>query len=358
MLKICSFLIFLSLFISINLLGQQRISTLPPGAGEIGQKSHNNTADQNAITQVKSFYSYLLDLPNHSTNKVLSGQNVRRADTYYQDMGRIYDSTGEYPAIIGVDYCASNWGNVTDANNAVIPFVKGGGACIMSWLLDNPYRGGPFNQTPNVNFDSLVTAGKWLNSWYNKVLDSLAAGLLVLQRNNIPVMLKFMHEMNGHWLWWDDKDPARYITAWRYAFNYLTQTKGVHNVLWIYCIYEGSASEGTVMDFYPGDNYVDLVSLDYYDKGSIDRAGGGYRELAATGKPFGLGELGLCGTQSGDPDCYILKDESGVISGIRKYMPLTTFFLQWHQEWGMANNYNIQGLFNDPWIVIKGEVRY
>jgi mannan endo-1,4-beta-mannosidase len=44
-------------------------------------------------------------------------------------------------------------------------------------------------------------------------------------------------------------------------FNYLTYTKHLHNILWIYSPDQGASNPSM---YYPGDNYVDIVGLDVY----------------------------------------------------------------------------------------------
>jgi mannan endo-1,4-beta-mannosidase len=44
-------------------------------------------------------------------------------------------------------------------------------------------------------------------------------------------------------------------------FNYLTYTKHLHNILWIYSPDQGASNPSM---YYPGDNYVDIVGLNVY----------------------------------------------------------------------------------------------
>lgn len=44
-------------------------------------------------------------------------------------------------------------------------------------------------------------------------------------------------------------------------FNYLTTTKNLHNVLWVY---SPDHSRGNRLAYYPGAAYVDIVALDVY----------------------------------------------------------------------------------------------
>lgn len=44
-------------------------------------------------------------------------------------------------------------------------------------------------------------------------------------------------------------------------FNYLTNTKNLHNILWVYSLDYG---RGNRLAYYPGSVYVDIVALDVY----------------------------------------------------------------------------------------------
>lgn len=50
-------------------------------------------------------------------------------------------------------------------------------------------------------------------------------------------------------------------TVWIDLFNYMTNTKNLHNLLWIYAP-DQSASNPSM--YYPGDKYVDIAALDVY----------------------------------------------------------------------------------------------
>jgi len=44
-------------------------------------------------------------------------------------------------------------------------------------------------------------------------------------------------------------------------FYYFTNTKNLHNILWVY---SPDQSRAEVSQYYPGDSYVDIVALDVY----------------------------------------------------------------------------------------------
>jgi len=47
--------------------------------------------------------------------------------------------------------------------------------------------------------------------------------------------LAIFHETqpNG-WFWWSKGTGAELIALWKYTFNYLTVTKDLHNIIWLF----------------------------------------------------------------------------------------------------------------------------
>lgn len=97
----------------------------------------------------------------------------------------------------------------------------------------------------------------------------------------IPVAYRPMHEANSRSFWWaGETRQADYITLWRKIVDYLRTTKGVTNVIYVWALnaYKGSSADpnGYTLNssyaystWYPGDTYVDVVGLDYYNDGPI-----------------------------------------------------------------------------------------
>ena len=60
-------------------------------------------------------------------------------------------------------------------------------------------------------------------------------------------IMRLFHEAGGTWFWWSMEGGAQYVRLYKYAFNYLTATKGLHNMIWL-LPYDGSPDAS----FYPG----------------------------------------------------------------------------------------------------------
>jgi autotransporter-associated beta strand protein len=84
-----------------------------------------------------------------------------------------------------------------------------------------------------------------------------------------PFFLRFAHEMNGNWYPWcagvNGNTAAQYVQMWQHVHNIFTSV-GATNVTWVWCVntlYSGSTAIDTL---YPGDNYVDWIALDGYNR--------------------------------------------------------------------------------------------
>jgi hypothetical protein len=96
-------------------------------------------------------------------------------------------------------------------------------------------------------------------------------------------------------------DPAAYVSAWQHIWT-IFHTTGASNVAFVWC--PGLAG-GNYAAYYPGDQYVDWIGVDGYDrsfsgKGAGDFSGifgGFYSEWVGHGKPMMVAETGATGAQ-------------------------------------------------------------
>ncbi len=98
-----------------------------------------------------------------------------------------------------------------------------------------------------------------------------------------PFMIRLAHEMNVARYHWGTKksdygpeSPGIYKSLFRYVVT-LFQKAGARNVLWVFCpnaesvpntSYDPSASWNRIENYYPGDEYVDILGIDGYNWGT------------------------------------------------------------------------------------------
>lgn len=79
-----------------------------------------------------------------------------------------------------------------------------------------------------------------------------------------PVLIRFAHEMNGDWYPWSGQPQA-----WVNALAQLHLVfHNVENVFWIWCPNVSYPGSRPLVEYYPGDRYIDWVGLDGYNWGN------------------------------------------------------------------------------------------
>lgn len=123
--------------------------------------------------------------------------------------------------------------------------------------------------TPNTvsgNVVARIMPGQDLNYLYTAYLDMIAEYAKAVEGDGITILFRPFHENTGSWFWWGAAqcDEQSYINLYRYTVDYLKETKGVHNMIYVYG--PGSEAENTTeyAARYPGDAYVDMVGYDMY----------------------------------------------------------------------------------------------
>jgi mannan endo-1,4-beta-mannosidase len=311
------------------------------------------TADPNATAAARELLDYFYRLPSQSTGRLISGQHESAWDGL-SVMPRVVRQTGITPGLYGTEIgpCGVGHAPVTDFVKPMIDFWNSGGIVTATFNPINPVTGGSC-------FDSVVVASNPDHmALVHQLLDSVARDVLLpLQDAGVPVLFRPYQEPNGSGLWWGNGGADNYIALYRDAFNYLTNTLGVHNLLWVY-----SANPGDVLYTYPGDAYVDIVGLDLYVGGYISGEVLGYSDFLTTGKPVALTELGLQSPQWTGPVTTIPADFYAFVQSAKTYMPNIIFWMSWTGPWSMAGmddahpQINVKEALSDPWVLNSGEI--
>ena len=231
----------------------------------------------NPTTQVVKLYNYLKECYG---SKMLSA-TMANVNWNTTEADWVYTNTGKYPAIncfdfIHIPYSPANWINYNNTQ-VVEDWWNNGGivACMWHWLMlandDTSYSYEPGTGSTQTSFD-VSKISDTSSDEYKKVMqniDTIANQLLVLQNKGIPVIWRPLHEAAGNtntytngtaWFWWGAKGPTAFKALWKLMFNEFN-AKGVRNLIWVW------TSECNDSDWYPGDNYVDIIGCDDYSTG-------------------------------------------------------------------------------------------
>ncbi|RYF46823.1 MAG: mannanase, partial [Cytophagaceae bacterium] len=142
---------------------------------------------------------------------------------------------------------------------------------------------------------------------YQALLSDLsfaADKLAILQQNNVPVLFRPFHEMNkkasASPFWWANQDPTQYKQLWNIMRNYLVNTRGLRNLIFVWCPYEWDGTYGgDPWNYYPGANQVDIVAVDIYH-GNPYHPAQFYTGLQSYNKPRMLAETDKMPVRWGD----------------------------------------------------------
>ncbi len=91
-------------------------------------------------------------------------------------------------------------------------------------------------------------------------IDIVAGYLKTLSDKGVPVLWRPLHEASGKWFWWGYKGSKACRALYHLLYNRLTVTHELHNLIWVWTTDEAADA----LDWYPGDEYVDIVGRDYY----------------------------------------------------------------------------------------------
>lgn len=192
----------------------------------------------------------------------------------------VKDVCGSHPAVFGWD--VSKLGKYSynidtvdfdKMKDWIVEAYKIGGVNTISWHMDNPVTGGSSWDT-TVAVRSILPGGD-RHDWYKWKLDLFAEFVKGLKSSSlfghsVPVIFRPFHEHTGSWFWWGKGHctSQEYIGLWRFTVYYLRDIKGVHNLLYAYSpdVFE---TEEEYLEFYPGDDYVDIFGLDNYGDVSV-----------------------------------------------------------------------------------------
>jgi len=249
----------------------------------------------------------------------------------------------------------------------LIDYWNAGGLVTVSWQVSNPWTGKSAHDT-NIpgNFADLYTPGTPMNQTFDHMLDELAAPLAELQQAGVVVLFRPFHEQNGNWFWWGYKGPDgqpsadQFSALWRYTFNYLTNTKGLNNLLWVYCVNRsgGPADKRDVLIFDPGSNYFDIAAVDDYKTIPNDdrpqNISSTYQQITSLGKPIALGEYGPLAHYIDDPSHHF--DWMDLVNVERAY-PGFAYFMAWDgtptEPQSLTQDENGPQLLNLPGVVLN-----
>lgn len=319
-------------------------------------------ADPQATPEAKQLFNRLLKIQDKG---IMYGHqdDLMTGRTWWYEPNRsdTKEAVGDYPGVAGFELGELELGGKLSLDSIAFAhivervrwFHKQNGIITISWHCVNPISSQwPGIKEPNgagsaweVDFLSSkdqnavksILPGGCNHAMFSSWLDRLSKFFLSWRDENnnlIPFIFRPYHEHSGSFFWWGKTRcyDEEYAELWRYTVKYLRE-KGLHNILYAY----NTDKVYSVEEFlagYPGDEYIDMLSLDWYGEGetfnrNVDKA------LAFTTKQaeqkHKLHALSECGPISADLQKILTKYKSSYVltwrhtppRGGKKFTPLT-----------------------------------
>lgn len=347
--------------------------------------SVNGPADPQSTPEAKQLFARLMSLQDKGImyghqDDLMYGYNW----WYEKDRSDVKEMVGDYPAVAGFELGEIETGaersldsvSFVQITEQVKRFHKLNGIITVSWHVINPitaqFEGiktanGPGSSwdvdtisTDGLNAVKSILPGGQNHQLFNGWLDTLGDYFLTWRDDSgrlIPFIFRPWHEHSGSFFWWGITrcSDEEFAELWRYTVTYL-RNKGLNNILYAYNT-DKIYTPDQYLKGYPGDEYIDMLSLDWYGSGTefnktVDTALGFITKLAQEkGK---LAALSECGNISKD-----------LLDILRKYK--LSYFLTWRNAFQpdpetrhkVSQEYieEYKAMYNDPHTLFLRDIQ-
>lgn len=250
------------------------------GASLIASAARPVPSDTKATPEAVKLYQKMMKL-QHEGMMFGHQDDLAYGTSWYNDLGRsdVKDACGDYPAVIGWELGHLELGDARSLDSVYFDNIRKGiqyayqmGAInTVSWHHRNALTEGTAWDVSSKQTVASILPGGEKHDLYVQYLDKLAAFLGSLKDNKgtlIPILFRPYHEHTGSWFWWGKNlcTVEEYKALWRFTVTYLRNTKQIHNLLFSYST-DRFTTEDEYLERYPGDDLIDLVGFDLYDRG-------------------------------------------------------------------------------------------
>jgi cephalosporin-C deacetylase len=228
----------------------------------------------NASPEARALLRYLYDICGWHT---MTGQHNFAAQQEVSTLAARRVS-GKTPAIYGTDWGFAKSGDKDSAyvREATVKELEKqyarGSIIAITWHAVRPTDDEPVTFRRSVQggltdqqFHELLTPGTKLYARWCAQVDEIAGYLKELQDAHVPVLFRPYHEMNGRWFWWGGRRGEHGTKAlYRQLWDRLVKHDKLTNLIWVWNVDQPTTPDRQFVDFFPGQQYVDVLSLDDY----------------------------------------------------------------------------------------------
>ncbi len=300
------------------------------------EQPDNPLTNPNATAEAIKLYNYISQIYH---NGIISGQQEstwKGSDQY--EFEYIFANTGKYPAIRGLDYMNDDFSGV---NRRAKEWHDRGGIVTICWHCGCDFSGSwdESMKTEIKDWDKALTEGTPEYETLIAGMDKGAEALKELQEQNIPVLWRPFHELDGKWFWWGKGGEENFKKLWILMYDRYTNYHGLNNLIWVLG-YSGNGKG--YADWYPGDEYVDIAGADSYNDGANGRLYLRVAEVVPEDMPVCFHECGRIPT----------------VEQLRKKSTDWVWFMTWHTDHITGHNDidDLKAIYNDDYVITLDEV--
>lgn len=293
-------------------------------------------SNPNASKEAKALFDYICKTYK---NGIISGQQESTwmgSDQY--EFEYIYNNTGKYPAIRGLDYMNDDFSGV---NKRAADWHDRGGIVTICWHCGSDFSGSwsESMKTEIKDWDKALTKGTPEYETLIKGMDKAAAALKELKDKDIPVLWRPFHEFDGKWFWWGKGGAENFKKLWVIMYDRYTNYWGLDNLIWVL----GYSGNGKGYEsWYPGNEYVDIAGADSYTDGANGNLYKNVSKVVGDEMPICFHECGRIPT----------------VEQLEKADADWVWFMTWHTEYITDHNDTdaLKKIYNDQYVITLDEL--
>lgn len=289
----------------------------------------------NATAETKNLYDYICTVYKQN---IISGQQESTGIAEDYEFDYIFEHTGKYPAIRGLDFINDDFEGVVERAKK---WAHRGGIVTICWHCSSNFDKGftecQADKLTDEQWEQMLTEGTPEYRAMLAGMDKAGNALLELQREGIPVLWRPFHEFDGNWFWWGKGENANeHLKAiWKIMYRHFTDDLGLNNLIWVLGYSFGG---GMIPNFYPGDEYCDIIGADSYLVNLYGAENRLYKKLVRV-------------TDAPKP---IVFHETGLIPTVEQFKEVPwAYFMTWHTTYLIDENTveALNALYNDPYVI-------
>jgi mannan endo-1,4-beta-mannosidase len=229
--------------------------------------------NSNLIIEGRKLLNYFASI-NHKA--IISGQHTQTIPQ--EELSHIKKITGFYPKLVGYELLACSKNINPNSDKECLEEVEDNKGTLQvalydkksiltfTWHMFSPLYGcGKSFYSEHTEFDIRKIFDSEESDEFIAYVEELnhMAGLLkhFLDAKK-PILFRPFHEADGTWFWWGKYGVEYAKRLYQFTYDYLTVEKGLNNLIWVW---------NSIGD-YPGDEYVDIISVDVYENIKGDKS--------------------------------------------------------------------------------------